>query len=114
MSSWLHCDVDAAFFLLLLCFLDLAAAVVVASVVPFVAADPFGDALLLGVEELGGLSESRSQCELLLDTPLVDGCSCLMAPRDVASLDPASFFTSILDCIFFTRYDGEKWRQQGQ
>lgn len=90
MSSWLHCDVDAAFFLLLLDFLDFAVAVAV-SVVPF-AADPFDDALLLGAE-LGGLSESRSQCESFPDAPLVDGCSCLTASRAVASLDPVSFFT---------------------
>ena len=85
MSSWLHCDVDAAFFLLLLDFLDFATAPDVLSVVPL-EADPFDDALLLGVE-VGGLSESRSQCESFFDAALVDGCSCLK------SLAPASLFT---------------------
>ena len=56
MSSWLHCDVDAAFFLLLLAFFDFAAVVV--SVVPF-PADPFDDAV--EEVEVGGLSESRSR-----------------------------------------------------
>jgi hypothetical protein len=89
----LHCDVDAVFFLLLLDFLDFATApAVVVSVVPF-EADPFDDdALLLGVE-VGGLSESRSQCESVFDTESVDGCSCLKASRDAASLDLASLFT---------------------
>lgn len=85
MSSWLHCDVDAAFFLLLLDFLDLATAPDVLSVVPL-EADPFDDALLLGVE-VGGLSESRSQCESFFDAALVVVCSCLK------SLAPASLFT---------------------
>ena len=84
MSSWLHCDVDAAFLRLLLVFLafDDAAAV---SDAPF-ATDPFDDALLFGVE-LGGLSESRSRCGSFSEVPFVDGC--LTRSCD----DSASFFT---------------------
>lgn len=57
MSSWLHCEVDAVFFLLLAVFLDLQDATVSVSV-PF-PAEPVEDAVLFGVE-VGELSESRS------------------------------------------------------
>lgn len=86
MSSWLHCDVDAAFLRLLLAFLDFAEAAAVSDE-PF-PTDPFDDPLLLGVE-LGGLSESRSRCWSFSDVPFVDGCLCLTRSCEVV----ASFFT---------------------
>ena len=79
MSSWLHCEVDAAFFLLLAVFLDLEDATVS---VPF-PVEPVEDAVLLGVE-VGGLSESRSPRESSSDVPFPDDNSCCL----VGSVDP--------------------------
>lgn len=85
MSSWLHCEVDAAFFLLRAVFLDFEDATVS---VPF-PVEPVEDALLFGVE-VGELSESRSPWESSSDVPFVDGNPCLI--ELVGSVDPVFSF----------------------
>ena len=91
MSSWLHCEVDAAFFLLLAVFLDFEDPTVS---VPF-PVEPVEDAVLFGVE-VGELSESRSPWESSSDVPFVDGGSCLT--KSVGSADPG--FSLLFDEIY--------------
>ena len=77
MSSWLHCEVEAAFFLFLAVFFDFEEETALLSA-------PVEDAELFGVE-VGGLSESRSSCESLSDVPF---CSCFTADFDAISFLP--------------------------
>lgn len=71
MSSWLHCEVEAAFFRLLAAFLDFdeeAAELLFSAPFPV---EPLEEVVLFGIE-VDGLTESRSPCESFSDITLVD------------------------------------------